>query len=103
MARHGTPPRPVAANLPRMAHGKMILDLAGIAERCGLTYSTVQGYHTLAARRRREGASRPGDLPEPDDRIGGHPVWFAETIARWESERPGQGKGGGRPRKNRED
>lgn len=103
MARHGTPSRPVAANLHRMSRGKNVLDLRAIADRCGLTYSTVQGYHTLAKRRRREGTSRRGDLPEPDDHIGGHPMWYVETIEKWEKERPGQGAGGGRPRTNRKE
>lgn len=76
-----------------------VLDLAALAERQGWTITTARTLHKRARRRRREEASRPGDLPAPDGHAGRAPWWFEETIARWEKRRPGPGKGGGRPPK----
>lgn len=41
-----------------------------------------------------------GDLPEPDGYLSRTPWWRPETILAWRDARPGQGKGGGRPRKS---
>ncbi|MFE6305059.1 hypothetical protein [Nocardiopsis sp. NPDC057823] len=64
-----------------------------------LTAATVEGYHRHAAKRRRDGAPRPGDFPPPDQVFGRSPVWEPETIDKWARARPGKGAGGGRPRK----
>lgn len=76
-----------------------LLDIRAVAAALTLTERTVRNYHQLAERRRREGTSRPGDFPPPDQRFGRTPVWKASTIRQWKTHRPGQGVGGGRPRK----
>lgn len=43
---------------------------------------------------------RPGDLPIPDSHYRRQPLWEPATIQRWIENRPGQGVGGGRPRKD---
>lgn len=73
------------------------LDLRALASRLGVTHETVSTYHTKAEAHRKAGTPQPGDLPEPDLRVAGHPAWKLEAIIRWERTRPGQGKGGGRP------
>ena len=40
-------------------------------------------------------------LPQPDATIGRTRGWLPETIDRWNTQRPGRGVGGGRPRKNK--
>lgn len=75
-----------------------ILTLSDVARRAGVSDVTAQNYHHAATRRRRDGASRPGDLPPPDEVISRSPVWLPETIDTWLANRPGQGKGGGRPK-----
>ncbi|NYI25824.1 hypothetical protein [Aeriscardovia aeriphila] len=39
-------------------------------------------------------------LPEPDATIGSTRGWLPETIDYWRAHMPGQGAGGGRPRKD---
>jgi predicted DNA-binding transcriptional regulator AlpA len=80
-----------------------LLDVAAVADLLGLEQRTVRNYHHTAARNRRDGATRPGDFPEPDAVFGRSPVWKASTIQAWERRRPGQGVGGGRPRKDHGD
>lgn len=75
------------------------LDIADVAARTGLAVSTVRAYHAEATQRRREGTSRPGDLPAPDQVIGASPAWLVATIDQWVANRPGRGAGAGRPRK----
>lgn len=69
--------------------GHEYLDIAGIAERIGVKPSSVQTYHKRAGRNRRDGQSKPWDLPEPDARFGGAPVWKVATVEAWEDTRPG--------------
>ncbi|UGS26345.1 hypothetical protein K8F61_17220 [Microbacterium resistens] len=69
--------------------GQDYLDIAGIAERIGVKPASVQTYHTRAGRNRRNGTPQPWDLPEPDARFGGAPVWRVTTIEAWEKVRPG--------------
>lgn len=64
-----------------------------------LSHATVEGYHRHTAKRRRDGTSRPGDLPPPDRTFGRSPVWVSQTIDAWARSRPGRGAGGGRPKK----
>lgn len=42
-------------------------------------------------------------LPEPDARIGNTRGWLPETIDYWRAHMPGQGAGGGRPRKHQQE
>lgn len=61
--------------------------VADIAEHLGVTAATVRAY---AAR---------SQMPAPDRRIGGKPLWRPATIRAWRAERPGMGVGGGRRKK----
>ncbi|HWD81433.1 MAG TPA: hypothetical protein VG497_21205 [Kribbella sp.] len=59
------------------------------------------GHRAVATWRSRYADSHP--FPEPDVVIGRTPGWSLERkaeIERWEATRPGQGAGGGRPRKS---
>lgn len=69
--------------------GHEYLDIAGIAERIGIKPDSVQTYHKRAVRGRRDGDVKPWDLPEPDARFGGRPVWLVATVEAWEAARPG--------------
>lgn len=60
------------------------LSLTEVAGRLGITTGALAGY----------------ELPEPDALIGRTRGWLPETIAEWNSSRPGRGVGGGRPRKH---
>jgi hypothetical protein len=42
-----------------------------------------------------------GRAPKPDGYLGRTPWWWPETVQQWQASRPGQGKGGGRPRKEK--
>lgn len=77
-----------------------LLTLPEIAERIGVTVDSIRVYHQRAARNRRDGNARPGDLPEPDRHYGRSPVWKLQSIIRWEAKRPGRGVGGGRKPSN---
>lgn len=74
------------------------LTLAEIAERIGVTVDSIRVYNQRAAKNRRDGKPKPGDLPPPDRIVGRSPVWKLRTIIQWEAKRPGRGAGGGRPR-----
>lgn len=67
------------------------LTLSDIAERIGVGVESIRVYHQRANKHRKEGAPRPGDLPEPDAVFGRSPVWREATIRRWEAARPGRG------------
>ncbi|MDH2425767.1 hypothetical protein [Sphaerisporangium sp. TRM90804] len=60
--------------------------MADIAEHLGLRVRSVRTYRTA------------GILPREDHMFGRTPVWRPATITGWQ--RPGQGAGGGRPRKD---
>lgn len=72
--------------------GVEYLDLAGIAERAGLTASSVKTYHKRATANRVAGDPRPGDLPPEDIRLGRTPGWSSATIDAWLAGRPRAGK-----------
>lgn len=60
-----------------------LLDYAGVAALTGLTPSTLRRYRSI------------GLLPEPDELpVPDRPRWRAETIRRWQAERPGRGAPG---------
>ncbi|MEB3367436.1 hypothetical protein [Saccharopolyspora mangrovi] len=72
----------------------MVIRYLGSADIAG--WFGVQTHTVNAWRRRYE------DFPEPDALIGDTPGWLPEReaeIRQWESNRPGQGAFGGRPRK----
>ena len=65
------------------------LTVAGVAARLGVQRRTVEAYrHHIQY-----------GFPEPDGRLGRTPWWKPATIDAWQKARPGQGRGGGRPRK----
>lgn len=70
-----------------------LLTISEIAPLAGLTEKSARTYHEQAARRRREGLTRPRDMPEPDRRIGRIPVWERATIDRWLAERAEASRG----------
>jgi predicted DNA-binding transcriptional regulator AlpA len=72
-----------------MDHDEELLDVAQIADIVGVKPATIRQY------------AHRGDMPKPDRRFGRSPAWRRSTIARWLEDRPGQGAGGGRPRKIR--
>lgn len=73
------------------------LTLSDIARVIGVGIDSMRVYHQRAARNRRDGEVKPGDLPAPDETFGRSPVWDAATISEWIASRPGRGAGGGRP------
>lgn len=69
-----------------------LLGLADIADVLGLSPASVRTYHTDATRRRRQDASLPQDMPEPDLVIGRTPAWKRETVESWKREREAAGQ-----------
>lgn len=88
---------PYHSPMPDEDDGTNYLTLAEIAAELGWSIKTARWLHWQANSRRRNGQSRPGDLPAPDHRYGRTPVWHRQTIAAWRKQRPGPGVGGGRP------
>lgn len=68
-----------------------LYSLADIAAWLGIRKASVVAYHRDATRRRRDGTTRPGDLPAPHQHIGGHPAWTRDQLTQWRDTRPGQG------------
>ncbi|MEU0521952.1 hypothetical protein [Streptosporangium sp. NPDC006007] len=69
--------------------------MVDIAEYLGVKLRSV---HTCRLRGQK---GEPGGLPKGDKVLGRTPVWKPVRVIRWnEQERPGQGVGGGRPRKS---
>ena len=67
------------------------ISTADIAHEFGVTRQTVQFWR------------RSPSFPKPDATTGVVPGWLPERMAEireWHANRPGQGTGGGRPRKN---
>lgn len=90
--------RPLDLAYPDAVAGTKYLDIEGVAEFMGWTVESTRTLHKRAARRRRDGDVRPGDLPAPDEVFGGRtPVWLVETLESFKVNRPGKGAGGGRP------
>jgi len=63
------------------------LSMTEVAQRLGITKDALANYK----------------LPEPDVIVGRARGWHAETIDKWNAQRPGRGVGGGRPRKHKTD
>ncbi|WNO25890.1 helix-turn-helix DNA binding domain protein [Arthrobacter phage Altadena] len=59
------------------------LDYDEIAERLGVTASTIRTYQKRANANRRAGAARDVDLPEPVRRVGQSPLWSEAEIEAW--------------------
>jgi cobalamin biosynthesis protein CobD/CbiB len=76
--------------------------MADIAAHLGVKLRSVHTYRLRGVEARKEGNPDPGGLPEPDNMVGRTPVWRPATIIAWAAARPGQGVGGGRPRKRAE-
>ena len=79
------------------------LDLDAVADLLGVGRQTLIQYRAL---------SRPGKryehhpFPAPDRTFSRAPVWKADRapeLKQWAQSRPGQGTGGGRPPKTKED
>jgi predicted DNA-binding transcriptional regulator AlpA len=66
------------------------LDVAAIAELAGVKPATISRY----------AAGGDPTFPEPDITLSGRGGWLRETVDVWLASRPGQGSGGGRPRKD---
>lgn len=64
-----------------------MLTTSDVAARLGVDPATVRAY-----------VSR-GTMPKPDGHLGRTPWWRPETVDAWRAGRPGQGVGGGRPKK----
>lgn len=73
-----------------------VLTLADMAADLDLPLETVRTYLKRARRHRAHNCPRPGDLPEPDVRLGQAIGWTRATYEEWKSSRPGRGVGGGR-------
>ena len=67
----------------------IMLTVADVAARLGVQRRTVEAYRHHPQY----------GFPEPDGRLGRTPWWWPATIDTWQKGRPGQGRGGGRPRK----
>lgn len=63
------------------------LTTADVASVLGVTSATVRSY------------SARGVMPKPDGHLGRTPWWHRSTVEKWKAARPGQGVGGGRPKK----
>lgn len=75
------------------------LSTADLAELLGISPATVR---FLRAQSKPGGRYAADPFPEPDLIIGQSPGWAEERsgeIMAWNGRRPGQGAGGGRPRK----
>jgi len=75
-----------------MSPAAKYLSQADIARELGVARHTVNIWRT-----------RYTDFPEPDVVVGDAPGWLADRLAEiraWKDSRPGQGAGGGRPRRD---
>jgi predicted DNA-binding transcriptional regulator AlpA len=70
------------------------LDYDDVAALTNIKRDTLMVYQSEANRRRREGVSKPGDMPPPDKVFGASPAWKETTIEQWLARRPGRGVGG---------
>jgi len=68
----------------------LYLDTAAVAKMLGVRRETVSRYK-----------HDDRSFPAPDIVLSGRPGWLLESIEAWRAQRPGQGAGGGRPRKHR--
>jgi hypothetical protein len=66
-----------------------VMTVEDIAETLGVQVGSVRQYLTR------------GEAPAPDGYLGRTPWWRPETVDAWLTSRPGQGAGGGRPRKEK--
>jgi hypothetical protein len=81
--------------------GRPVLDTAAVARLLGVQPKTVSQY-LVESKGEGRYADRP--FPPPHGRVGGRPYWLpdqADAIRAWAAGRPGQGVGGGRPRRSR--
>lgn len=77
-----------------------MLDIRGVAAILGVRPKTVSQYLTES---KGEGRYAGHPFPSPNGYIGKSPWWMRRRVAeirKWAQRRPGQGAGGGRPRKS---
>jgi hypothetical protein len=80
--------------------GQPVLDTKAVGAILGVKPKTISQYLVESNPGGRY-ASHP--FPTPHGRIGNSPYWLpgqTDEIRQWDATRVGQGKGGGRPRKN---
>jgi hypothetical protein len=89
------------------SEARPVLGIADVADFLGVTPATISQYlsesRPLVGSINRKGRYADHPFPEPNGRIGNSPWWSndrAEEIQAWAASRPGQGAGGGRPRKS---
>lgn len=63
--------------------GGRYLSYREISERTGMSVLTLRSLYHRAQKNRANGTTRPGDMPEADEVIGGTPGWLPETIDAW--------------------
>lgn len=79
--------RPIPA-LPTDPDPHDLFDAREACARFGVTRGTWRSY------------VKDGVVPRPDGRVGRIQLWYRSTLDTWAATRPGQGVGGGRPRKS---
>ena len=62
---------------------EQLYDLRGVAEYAGVSEGSARQYHYLAEKNRAAGTPKAGDLPVPDYRLGGSPVWRERSLRKW--------------------
>lgn len=63
----------------------------------GMSVDSFRQMRARQAKAHRAGeARRPGDIPEPDEKIANFFVWKVSTFRTWYANKPGKGAGGGR-------
>jgi predicted DNA-binding transcriptional regulator AlpA len=72
---------------------QQLLTVAEVAKLLGVQEASVRKYASLD---RSTGKRR---MPAPDGHLGRTPYWYPATVEAWQASRPGQGVGGGRPRR----
>lgn len=77
-----------------------VLNRADVAALLGLKPKSISTYLTES---REGGRYETHPFPQPDGTIGRAPWWHPDRrdeLLKWAAERPGQGVGGGRPRRS---
>lgn len=69
-----------------------LLDMERIAVMANIKPDSIRRLHKKSMQRRRDGTTRPGDMPEPTARLTGRPLWDAAAISEWLTNRPRAGK-----------
>jgi hypothetical protein len=83
------------AEVHYLRHERKPIDTDGVATVMGWALNTARNY---AARNHNPDAR--AKLPVEDGHVGQSKYWWPETLETYQANRPGQGAGGGRPRKD---